>query len=325
MAGPLSNNRGFALILTVLITSLIVALTLKFNKSMRSELETAASLRDGIAMGCIAESGFNCAIAVLAEDAFKNNYDSLREAWAYSGTVSHNSSFMFEEGRFALEILDLSGRIQINQLVDKSGNYNPKQKEVLTRFLNSEQFGLDPEDVADLVDAIKDWIDPDNEITGFGAEDTYYQALERPYSCRNAPFLFLEDLFYVRGITRGLYYGTKEKPGISFYLAVQGDGKININTADPLVLRCLSDEIDHEMVEGMVEYRGDEDINLEDPKWYKNVSGMSHIIIDDDLVTTSSSYFKIISMGIKAHMSKQISGIVERKGGAVKILSWKKE
>ncbi|MBN1276771.1 MAG: general secretion pathway protein GspK [Deltaproteobacteria bacterium] len=325
MAGTLSDNRGFALILTVLIISLTVALTLKFNKSMRSDLESAVSLRDGIATGCIAESGFNCAVAVLSEDASKNSYDSLNESWALSKTFSHNSSFMFEEGRFIVEILDLSGMIQINQLIDKDGNYSTGQKELLTRFLKSEQFGLDPEEVDDIVDAIKDWIDPDNEITGFGAEDSYYQAMEKPYSCGNAHFLCLEDLLYVRGITGGLYYGTEEKPGISYYMTVHGDGKININTADPLILKCLSEEIDREMVEKMVEYRRDEDMNLNDPTWYSSVSGMSSIIIDPELVTTMSTYFKVISLGIKDNMSKQISTIVKREGVTLKILSWKKE
>lgn len=325
MAKPLRNKRGFALVLTILIISLIVALTLKFNKSMRFELGAASILRDGIATGCIAESGFNCAIAVLSEDASNNDYDSLREPWAYSSAVSHKSSFMFEEGRFVLEILDLSGKIQINQLIDKSGNYNPEQKELLERFFNTEQFGLDREEVDDLIDAIKDWIDPDNEITGFGAENSYYQALEKPYPCRNAPFLFLEDMLYVRGMTEKLYYGTEEKPGVSHYLTVHGDGKININTADPLVLKCLSEEIDDEMVEGIVEYRMDEEMDLNNPAWYNNVPGMSHIVVDPKVITISSIYFKISSLGIKNNVSKQIIGIVKRNDGTVKILSWKKE
>ncbi|HOP46113.1 MAG TPA: type II secretion system protein GspK [Desulfobacteraceae bacterium] len=325
MAGLLKNKQGFALILTVMIISLIVALTLKFNKSMRSELGAAARLRDGIATGCIAESGFNCAIAVLSEDASKNDYDSLTEPWAYSSAVSHNSSLMFEDGRFELEILDLSGRIQINQLIDKSGNYNPEQKELLTRFLYNEQFDLESEEVDDLIDAIKDWIDPDNEITGFGAENSYYQALDKPYPCGNAPFLFLEDMLYVRGMTERLYYGTEEKPGVSYYLTVHGDGRININTADQLVLKCLSEEIDSEMVEGIVEYRMNEDMDINEPTWYNNVPGMRHIVINPEIITTLSTYFKISSLGIKDHVNKQITGIVKRNDRTVKILSWKKE
>ncbi len=54
----IKNDKGFALILTILIISLIVALTLQFNISIRSELHAAANLRDSIKLGCIARSGF---------------------------------------------------------------------------------------------------------------------------------------------------------------------------------------------------------------------------------------------------------------------------
>ena len=325
MLGSLKDNSGFALILTILIISLIVALTLKFNTSMRSDLFAAARLRDGTKTGYAARSGFNCAIAVLSEDASKTDLDSLREPWAHSKALFFDSPLEFEDSRVAVEIIDLSGKIQLNQLVDLKGQYNTKQKDLLTRLLNCEQFGLHPEEIDNLIDAFKDWIDTDNEVTGFGAEGTYYQALERPYSCKNMPLEFLEELLYVRGITKELYYGTKEKPGISMYLTIHGDGKININTAEPLALKCLSDDIDPEMVAEMVAYREDAENDLKDPGWYKKVPGMSHITIDPDLVTTSSTYFEIKAEGVKGAMTKQVKGIVERKGGTLQILSWKIE
>ncbi|MBW1770943.1 MAG: hypothetical protein JRJ17_07275, partial [Deltaproteobacteria bacterium] len=48
MARFLQNNKGIALILTILIISLLVSLTLQFNRSMRSDVHAAANLRDGI-------------------------------------------------------------------------------------------------------------------------------------------------------------------------------------------------------------------------------------------------------------------------------------
>ena len=319
----LRDNRGMALILTILIISLIVALTLQFNTSMRSNLHAAWNLRDGIKLGCIARSGLNGALAVLYEDASSGDVDTLRETWAHLRIFSENSASLFDEGRFLVEIADHSGRIQINQLVDKEGNYNESQKGLLMRFLSSAEFDLDSEEVENTVDAIKDWIDPDSEPTRFGAEDTYYQALEKPFSCKNAPFEFLEELLLVRGITKELFYGSGERPGISRYLSPHGNGRININTADPLVLRALSDQIDQELAEDMVAYREDEDNDLSDLKWYRNVPGMSDVSIPDSLLTTSSTYFEITSEGFKGAMSKRIYGVVERKEETLKILSWK--
>jgi len=315
-----------ALLLTILVITLIVSLTLQFNRSMRSDLHAAANFRDGIKLGYIAKSGFNFALAVLREDASEDNVDSLREGWAHLQTFSDNTATLFDRGRFQVKVSDHSGEININSLVDKNGKYDNAQKSLLTRFLNSPEFGLDPEETDNIVDAIKDWIDTDDEVTRFGAENIYYQALEKPYSCKNAPLEFIEELLLVRGITKELFYGTKEKPGISKYLTPYGDnGKININTADPLILRALSDEIDEEMAEDMVTYRKNEDNDLSDPNWYKSVPGMSHVTIADNLLTTSSTHFEITSEGFKGSMAKQITGMVKRKEDGFDILSWKIE
>jgi general secretion pathway protein K len=328
MVNLLKDNGGVALILTILIISLIVAVTLQFNTSMRSDLHAAVNLRDGIELGCIARSGFQCALAVLYEDANDNEFDSLHEAWAYTKAISSYSASIFEEGRFVVEITDLSGRIQINNLVELVAgkwDYNLKQKQLLKRFLSSEEFDLESEDVDDIIDAIKDWIDQDDNQTEFGAENSYYQSLEPSYSCRNGPFRELEELLLVKGITKELFYGTTEKPGISNYLSVYGDGRININTADPLVLASLHDDIDEERAQEMVAYREDEENVLSIDTWYQDALGTREIIIDTGLITIESTYFEISSEGFKETMSKRVTGTVERKRKekTLTILSWK--
>ena len=188
---------------------------------------------------------------------------------------------------------------------------------------------LEDEEANNIVDAIKDWIDANDDVTGFGgAENSYYQGLERPYSCKDAPVEFLEELLLIKGITKELFYGTKEKRGIALYLSPHGDGKININTAEPLVLRALSDDIDDEMVKDMDDYRMDEDNqeSLSNSNWYKeHVPGMSHVTIPDALLTTSSTYFEITSEGFKGAMAKRATGMVERKQRTLRVLSWKIE
>ncbi|MFW6147333.1 MAG: general secretion pathway protein GspK [Thermodesulfobacteriota bacterium] len=323
MIRSIFNNKGIALILTILVISIIVAVSLQFNTSMRSNLHAAINLSDGIKLGCIARSGFNGALAALHADGFSGTTDSLRDDWAYIGKLSEGSGSLFDNGHFLVDVADLSGRIQINRLVNEQGGYNEKQKNVLLRLLNSPEFGLHGEQAEDIIDAIKDWIDEDSEVTRFGAEDSYYRTLENPYPCKNGPLEFLEELLLVRGITEELFYGAEEQPGISSCLTIHGEGKININTASFLVLRALSDRITDELAEEMVAYRMDEDTDLTNTKWYKEVPGMADITIPDDLITTSSSHFKITSEGIKDTLRKHIEAVVERKDNKLKILSWK--
>jgi general secretion pathway protein K len=273
----------------------------------------------------VARSGFDYALAVLFEDALNTErpFDSLREPWADSKALSDNSSSLFEDTAFEVHIRDLTGRIQINALVNRKGEYNTDQKDLLTRFLSLERFGLEAEEVDNLVDAIKDWMDRDEEVTKFGAESAYYQTLEKPYLCRNAPLESLEELLFVRGMTRELFYGSGEKPGVSGFLTVYGDGKVNINTADPVVLSSLSDNLDQRSVEDLLAFRENEDHDISQPNWYKSVPGMSSEVALDDLVTTISHHFEIVSEAFRDSMRKQVRGLVERKEGKAKILSWK--
>ena len=317
----LRNSKGIALILTLLIISIIVSVTLQFNRYMRDDLCAAVNLRDGIKHGHIAKSGFNYALAVLYED--DKNVDSVHDSLADSKTLSEKSADLFEDGRFELELKDHSGMIQINSLVDEKGKYNNIQKDLLTRFLQSQEFGLKDEEVDHIVNAIKDWIDADDDPTGFGgAENSYYQGLETPYSCHDAPVEFIEELLLVKGINRELF------SGIESFLSPYGDGKININTADPLVLEALSDDIDHERAEDMADWRGKEENqdSLSSTNWYKSVPGMGGVNIEAGLLTTSSIYFEITSKGLKQAMTKLVTGMVERKiGEPIQILSWKIE
>lgn len=341
MGGFLRNSKGIALILTLLIISLIVSVTLQFNRYMRDDLCAAVNLRDGIKHGHIAKSGLNYALAVLYED--DTNVDSLHDTWADSETLSEKSADLFDDGRFKLEISDHSGMIQINSLVDEEGKYNDNQKELLTRFLQSPEFGLKDEEVDHIVNAIKDWIDADDDPTGFGgAENSYYQGLETPYSCQDVSVEFLEELLLVKGINRELFYGTEKMPGIASFLSPYGDGKININTAEPLVLRALisdnpSDKMKEEMAHDMDEYRLNEDNkeSLSSTNWYKSVPGMDGVNIEPDLLTTLSTFFELNSEGQQKRANasegfewvtaKQVTAIVQRKVGELNILSWKIE
>jgi len=327
MAVNPNDEKGIALILTITLIALMVILTMQFSKSIRAGLYETAGFDDGIRLAAIAKSGFNCALAVLYED--DTDVDSLHDDWAENlSTYSPQSAGLFDNGGlFTLEVADLAGKIQINRLINLTGphkgEYNEKQKALLSRLLKEGVFDLEEDDVNDILDAIKDWIDEDNEVTSFGAENSYYQSLDRPYSCRNAPFETLEELLLVKGITPELFYGTEDTAGISGCLTVQGDGRININTADPIALEALSDELDSTMIEEIVAYRNDDKNELDKTDWYKSALGTSEDYIDSTLITTKSSYFEITSKGLKDARSKGIYGIVRRSGKTLTVISWK--
>lgn len=318
----LKNNRGVALIITILMMAIIVVLTLHFNSSMRHELYGAVSSRDNILLGYIAKSGYNLAITLLKEDDPAS--DSLQDDWALLEEGSTLSEGLFDDGRFQIKISDLSGRIQINSLVKQDGAYNEDQKGIILRLLTSEPFELEPEEAEDLVDNIKDWIDPDDEPTRFGAEDSYYQALDNPYPCANSRLRSINDMIYIKGITRKLLFGTRETPGLMNFITVFGDpgGRININTADKIIIMAISEEMDSEMAEEILAYRADEDNDLTNLNWYKEALGADEEIIKPALITIKSAYFEILSTGIRDRAVKELKAVVKRAEGDFITLSW---
>jgi len=321
-----------ALLITILIISLILVMTLRFNMSTRSSLTSAANLQDDIALDNMAKSAFNAARAILSIDAQESSFDTLHEDWANLGAASQYFAYFFSRGQGAMNIVDHSGRLQINSLLQKKGDewiVNEEQKKIWITLLSSVEFGLDEDEALNIIEAIIDWIDEDDEPRGFGgAESSYYQGLDTPYKPRNGPMEFIEELLLVKGITDELYLGTEEAPGLGNLVTPYGrDGKININTAHAFVLGALSDQIDQDMIDGMVDFRDNDENDLSNPEWYKWAPGFpGDVIIEPGIITTTSSFFEIMAEVVSGNMRKKVGGMVARgSGGGSDLVYWKIE
>src|SRR5210317_264745 len=133
MLDRLKNNRGMALLMTILIISLILIITLRFNSSMRSSLTNAANLQDTIALDNMAKSVFNSARAVLSVDAEESEFDTLHEDWANLAAAAQFFAYFFNRGKGGMNIIDHSGRLQINSLLKKkedAWDINEEQKKI---------------------------------------------------------------------------------------------------------------------------------------------------------------------------------------------------
>jgi general secretion pathway protein K len=317
-----------ALLLTILIIGLMGVITSEFTQSRWHDRYAAANLSDGIRLNSIARSGLQLALAVIVEEGKQNEFDTLHEAWALLIELTDYSKGLFNNGYFEINVQDQSGRIQINRLIKQDGQFNEEQRALLTTLLSLDEFDLTPEEIDDIIDSIKDWIDRDDEVTQFGSENAYYQALERPYFCRNGSLETLDELLLINHITPKLYHGTEEIPGLKHFLTVYGqDGKININTADPVILKALSLVIlGQDFSEDWVKYRENEDNDLSQ---YNHYQGLSDLTKEQSaragiLLTTSSGIFKVTSVGVFEEMKKGISSTIKRQnqGKGYQILSW---
>jgi hypothetical protein len=154
-------------------------------------------------------------------------------------------------GSFEYTITDEDGKLNIN---------NATQVQLKAVFLES---GVEVEDVDEIVDSILDWIDTNDLHRLNGAEEDYYQSLDQPYSCKDAPFETIEELLLVKGMTPEIFFGShavksepeeteEEEPrysGVANLLTVVGSGKININTSpEPVLVSVLGSAVANNII-----------------------------------------------------------------------------
>jgi general secretion pathway protein K len=354
MENIIRNNRGIALLLTISVTTILVALALEYNRRARFAVLSTAATRDRLALAQMASSGIHAAMALLAKDRAESNIDSFQEDWANPDKINELlNEIPFDDGTLSVTITDEMGRIQINALVKfpDSRNFNESQRQLLERYLNyfkddTEETPEDSQPPA-IVNSLKDWLDSgdDEAITGLsGAESSYYQDLSPSYDARNGPISDLNDLLLIKGITPDLFYGSADKPGIANFLSVYGmtpgegtsftfPGKINVNTAELPVLVALLPTEDVDMAQAFFDLRQEAVTNKDGPDlsgttWYKNMAGISAINLDTNLITTASDIFRISSTAQLNNSGLTVTAVVRRiqteKTGkwTCKILSW---
>jgi general secretion pathway protein K len=355
----LCNNQGIALLITLGVISVLIAVTMELNRKARSTTESMAASKDRFTLSQMATSGIHIAMAVLIQD--KNDdppggLDSIQENWANPEFLNEVvAAFPFEDGKLALKITDELGRIQVNTIVKfpEGIEANDPQMFLWDRFLNlakdsgSGFENLEPETI---VSSIKDWLDSkdDDAITGLnGAESDYYQSLDPPYECKNGPIANPEELMLIKGITPELYYGVESMFGISNFITTllgplseeengYHSGKININTADLPVIAALMPSGDKILAAEIYKYReevtGSEPLHdLSSPTWYKNAPGCDEVEIDPSLITTFSNFFRIKADATSGLATVSITAVIQRMQNSVsgkwtcKVLSWKTE
>ena len=112
---------------------------------------------------------------------------------------------------------------------------NKKQFQVLQRLL--ELLELEPT----LADTIADWIDADKEKRSNGAEDSDYEDLDPPYVAANQPLMSVTELRLIKGIDPATY--NKLAP---YVCALPPGTALNVNTASPVVLAALNENLNIE-------------------------------------------------------------------------------
>lgn len=350
------NNRGIALLITISVTTILIAAALEYNRRARFAVVSAAAARDRLTLSYMATSGVHAAMALLVKDKSESNSDTLQEDWANPEKIDEMlQEIPFENGKLSVTITDELSKIQVNALVSfpDSRQFNEPQIMLWDRFLRyigSEDDLKDDSDPVAIVNSVKDWLDSgdDDATTGLsGAESSYYEGLEAPYTSRNGPILDLNDLLLIKGITPQLFYGSEQKPGMAGFMTVYGmatgagtsftwPGRININTADVPVIAALLGVENQELAQTLSEIRqeamaGKDTHDFSNPQWYKEISGFGDVALNANLITTSSDVFRVKSEAAINETKTSVTAVVQRvqspesRKWTCKVLDWRTE
>ncbi|BFM09593.1 type II secretion system minor pseudopilin GspK [Halioxenophilus aromaticivorans] len=168
--------------------------------------------------------------------------DSLDEFWAQPQT------FPLDEGVMEGEIIDAQSRLDVNRLgvladaEDEAGPTSPKRFTAdqrrfirLLQLLNEEQ-PMDVSAAIEILEAIVDWIDADDQEFGFGgAESLYYQRQDPPVTPANRLLTSVTELRWVKGMTPELFAALQP-----YITALPAGAGLNINTVDRTLLRTIN-------------------------------------------------------------------------------------
>jgi len=244
---PRSDERGIALLLTLLVLTILVALILEFDAEARREYRDAAAFRDNFKATVLARASVQAARGVLQQDLLKDKqanqfFDAPTDVWALPIT-----NYAIGDGRLNAKIEDERGKLNLNDLA-AAGDDVAKKKKVQQVKRLFELLQINP----DLVDAIVDWVDKDENPEPSGAESVYYQSLRPSYKAANAPLETLLELRLINGMTPDII--EKLSKVVTVY-PQEGQSRVNLNTADPLVIQALDPRITQGMAAAIVQAR----------------------------------------------------------------------
>jgi general secretion pathway protein K len=231
------TERGFALIVVLLVMAIVGVVGAEFAYSMRLEANAVRAYKDRILARHLAEAGFAQAVREIVADAA---YVSLDERGLLTFYTQDRlplpplprEKVDFEGGQYSYRITDEEARI----------NLNTSPRDRVDRLL---QFclGLDKSVRDVIVDSLEDWRDANDEHRLNGAEsDDFYLKLPLPYRAHNANLESITELLQIHGVleTPSIYWGTDERPGLEDVVTVKTQqGRVNINTATPCAMQAL--------------------------------------------------------------------------------------
>jgi general secretion pathway protein K len=207
-------QRGFVLLIVLSTLGLLSVVVVSFTQVARTHVKVAAAVSESARAEALADAGVN--IAILELVAAREKEPPARRFLLNATPLTCS---MGNDGSVKISVQDEAGKVDLNI-----------GSEPLLRALI---FGLGGGEAA--VDAILDYRDEDDRRRASGAERAEYLAAGRPGGPRNGPFLAVEELASVLGLTQADV--DRLSPMVTIYSGLAG---VDTSVAPPLVLGVVA-------------------------------------------------------------------------------------
>ena len=263
------NHKGYALVIVMGLLVVLTVMALSLGAATRVDLEQTRRFQDETAAELLAKAGIDWTIHYL------NTVERQGTLWQAPWS---SQAAMFREhhlgpGTFDVQYADPSGTLHYG-LQDEEARVNLNTASAV--FLAALP-GVDQALATAIVE----------------------QRQQEPW---RAP----EELLHRGLVSASMWHGSAGQAGLGVYLTVWGSGKINVNTASPVILAAVPD-MTPAMVEALVHYRQGEDQQLEttDDRYFRRVADLAMVPgIDQSrldrvgtLLTVTSNAFRFIATG----------------------------
>ena len=223
------NRRGSALIAVFWMIAVMGMVIFATTKMLAADTRSARVMRDRMFAKRNAEMGLEVGRHPQIE-----LYDPL---------LNHSDE---DGGSYTVQITTEEARFNINALLLHSDG------SILKRIFT--YWGVKPEITSHLVDALKDWVDADDNVSLNGAEKREYEKMGLKGLPYNRPFKDLDEMLLVKGMD-GL---DAFRPDWREWFTVYGDGRIDLNEARPDFIAVLAN-VPMERLTPLITYRNGRD------------------------------------------------------------------
>ena len=257
-----ARQRGVALITVLLVFALATVIATEMLRRSQLSLRSVGNLLIMRQAYYYALGGEAYARQILAKDALDHGaIDTLTEPWAHT---KDQPPFVIDNGNMIVEIVDLQGRFNLNNVIDQQGSGFLQFRNLLNALQLNAKYASE----------WLDWVDADSQAVANGAEDTDYS----DYRTAGHPESDVSALRLLRSMK------PEDYAKLAAYVTVlPGPTRLNVNTADIAVLRAILGEAPAALVVGRQQAGG-----------YKSSDEIPRANVAPDQLDVKSNFFEIV-------------------------------